>query len=378
VPKATKILVALVFLATFGSVGAGACWVIGATIHDAMRAEHWVKVKASVDAYSRGQVSYRYTFGGAEYKGDREGSFVLGGRDNLDSWHADMDAMLREAHDKRQPITVYVNPDDPRESMVDRTLRWKLLAMALPFAIGFGAVGLGALWAIGSTLLSGSAEAQPMVPGAAPVAQRRPSSGLGAQWGFTIVWNAIAFPIAFIAVPGIWESGEWIGLIVLLFPLIGVLMLWGAVSSTLSAIGAMFRSSRREGVDLNALAQAAKVAPPQLEPGAIVFARGMLSEDGQHGMAPVMSAPQPAAAAVLDPDAPPPVAPPTDAELARFEKVLAEHGKLDSRSRAELAKLPPSARKLVMAVLQGSSWIPKIVIAIVVAIIVVDLARSFL
>ena len=378
-PKATKILLALVFGVIFGGIGAAASYVMYRTIADSQRAESWVKVKASVDTYKRGTVSYRYTMGGAEYKGDRMGAFILGGRDNLDDWYGDMDRMLRRAVEKHEPITVYVNPDNPQESMIDHTLRWKLIAMIVPFAVGFGGVGLGAAWVMLSSLFTSDTPPATWTPGTPAPAARR-SSGLGGQWAFTIMWNAIALPISFIAVPGIWQSGEWIGLIILIFPLIGVLMLWGAISSTISAIVRAARSPRREeAVDLSALAEAARAAPPQ-DAGGTVFARGMLSGDGSSspspGVAPVVApSPASAAAAVLDPDALPPP-PPTDAELAKFEKVLKD-GKLDAHARAELAKLPPGARRLVMLVLQGGSWIPKIIVAIVVLIIIADFLRSF-
>lgn len=383
-PKATKILLALLFGAIFGGIGAGASYVMGKTIRDALRAESWVKVRADVDAYKRGgAVSYRYSFGGAEYKGDRMGAFILGGRDNLDDWYGDMDRMLRRAVEKREPITVYVNPDNPQESMIDHTLRWKLIAMIVPFAVGFGGVGIGAVWVLLGSLFTSEAQPATWTPGS-PAPPPRRSSGLGGQWAFTIMWNAIAIPIAFIAVPGIWQSGEWIGLIVLIFPLIGALMLWGAISSTISAIVRAIRSPRREeAVDLNALAQAARAAPPPPQEAAgTVFARGMISEDAPREtaaeMVPATISATPATAAAFDPDALAPAAtvPASDAELERFEKVL-KQGKLDAHARAELAKLPPAARKLVMLGLQGGSWIPKIIVAIVVLIIVADFLRSF-
>ena len=282
-PKATKILVALLFAAIFGSVGAGASWIMGKTIHDAMRAEDWVKVKARVDEWKSGTVSYRYSFDGTEYKGDRVGAFILGGRDNLDSWYSDMDRMLSRARDRHEPITVYVNPQDPRESMIDHTLRWKLVAMLSPFAVGFGGVGLGALWVVLTTLFAREPEPAAWAPGGAVTARApRRSSGLGGQWAMTIMWNAIAFPIAFIALPPLWESGEWIGLIVVIFPLIGLLLLWGAISLTISTVIGALRAPRREGVDVNALAQAARAAPPPRPEaaGGTVFARGMLADDG--------------------------------------------------------------------------------------------------
>jgi hypothetical protein len=58
--------------------------------------------------------------------------------------------------------------------------------------------------------------------------------GVVMLWVFAFFWNAISFPIAFLFVPEIWESGEWVGLFVLLFPLVGVLLLWGCIAGTIN------------------------------------------------------------------------------------------------------------------------------------------------
>jgi hypothetical protein len=162
----------------FGAGGAGPSWAIDKTIHDGMRAMDWVLVKATVDAFNRGQVSYRYTFQGREYKGDRMGSAILGGRDNLDSWHSDMASLLSAAQKEGKPISVFVNPDNPAESMIDRTIRWKLVLVFLPFALGFGGVGVGALWFLGKALVGESPSRMPQaaeIP-AAPAASGAPGT----------------------------------------------------------------------------------------------------------------------------------------------------------------------------------------------------------
>ena len=385
-PKATRILLALLFGAIFGGVGAAATYVGGKTIHDAMRAESWVKVKADVDAYKRGAVTYRYSVGGTQYKGDRMGAFILGGRDNLDDWYGDMDRMLRRAVEKREPITVYVNPDNPQESMIDRTLRWKLIAMILPFAVGFGGVGLGAAWVLLSTLFTSEAQPSTWTPGS-PVPPPRRSSGLAGQWAFTIMWNALAIPISYIAIPQIWQSGEWIGLIIVIFPLIGALMLWSSTWATIAAIVRAVRSPRREeAVDMNALAQAARAAPaapaaPE-DAGGTVFARGMISEDApatpgaDAAVAPASTTP--AAAAALDPDA---VSSPG---LERLERLLGNKG-VSPEQRAALAKMSPQERQMIEKASRFVAWLPKIIVGIIVLWIVVDfgtgilsLIRSFL
>ncbi|MBC8022733.1 MAG: DUF3592 domain-containing protein [Burkholderiales bacterium] len=155
-------LLCLVFAIPFGGIGAGASWVLGRMIYDGQRAEDWVRVKATVDSYdrSRGSVSYRYTFDGVEHRGDRLGANPIGGTDDVDAWHDGIAALMAAAQDGSKPLTVWVNPDSPSESMVDRTIRWKLAAFIVPFAFGFGGVGVAALWIFLRTLVRPAAEVE--------------------------------------------------------------------------------------------------------------------------------------------------------------------------------------------------------------------------
>ncbi len=57
-------------------------------------------------------------------------------------------------------------------------------------------------------------------------------TGVIMLWFFTIVWNAISFPAAFVVFPQVFEKHEYGPAFVLLFPLIGVLLLAGAIFST--------------------------------------------------------------------------------------------------------------------------------------------------
>lgn len=326
--KAGTLLACLVFALAFGAVGAGATWALVGTVRDGLRAADWVRVKATVDAFDRnGGVSYRYTVGGVEYHGDRLGASPLGGTDNLDSWHDDMRRLLSAAMDEKRPITVFVNPENPSQSMVDNTLRWKLVVAMLPFALGFGGVGVGALVVLLRTLTKREEAETP----ALPRVTRSASSGLGTTWLFTLMWNVISFPIAIIAVPGIIAEGEWVGLLVLLFPIIGVLLLWGAISATIAALKARLRAPRGEGVTLEALQAAA--AAPQPGEGATVFARRMISEEPEADAI----APSSAGAATLDADA-----------------------------------SPAMARKLA----QAAVWLPRIVIGAVILWVVFDFGSA--
>jgi hypothetical protein len=321
-------LVCLLFAVPFGAVGVGASWLLGRMVYDHQRSAEWVRVKATVDSFSRGKVQYRYRMGDVEYRGDRLGLNPLEGRDSIDSWQADMFNMLSAAKTAKKPIMVLVNPDNPAESMVDRTLRWKLVAFALPFALGFGAVGVGALFMFFRTLVR-----DPDAP-----AQPTRSRGILAAWLFAFMWNVISFPIAIAVIPGAWDDGQWGVMFVLIFPLIGVLLLWGAISTTIKAIGDMFR---REP-ELPTLLVPKAAAP--MNDG--VFARGMLGDTRPAATGAV------AASIDAGDDGLPP---PPDPAIARFEKLSGKS--LTAAEREQLDKMSPATRA-VMGKLEG--WLGRV------------------
>jgi hypothetical protein len=260
--KVGSVLLCLLFGLPFGGVGVWATHSIVETLSAARAARDWVKVRATVDAARletggsgsttyRAEATYRYRFDGRDYTGTRLGISAIGGSDNIDDWHEAIAGRLEDARTAGAPITVWVNPDNPAEAVVDREIRWKELIFLAPFSLAFGGVGVGSLVAM-VFVLRGTAPAwwgndvrEPArtrpgdlaspgtkSSGGEPAGQ----SGLGMLWVFTFFWNAISFPIAFLAVPDMVRDGEWLGLIVLLFPLIGVLLLWSCVSATIGAI----------------------------------------------------------------------------------------------------------------------------------------------
>ena len=228
---------ALAFLILFGGVGFGAFYVIGATIRDGLRAQDWVRTRAQVQHVDHGSVTYTYEWQGKRYSGDRAGTFILGGTSDVDDWDDRMEAAIRAAQQEEKPFTVFVNPENPSESMANNEIRWKLLAIALPFGIGFGGGGLAAFILIGrsalpkkqrSALGGGSSAGVPML-------KPRTREALW-QWAVAAVWNGVAFPIALIALPEMWEKREWFPVILLsIFPLVGMLILWSALGSTVNA-----------------------------------------------------------------------------------------------------------------------------------------------
>lgn len=256
-------LFALVFLITFGGVGFGASWGIVSMFRDSFRADDWVLVQAKVDDTalnsirgSKGGTSYeaegayRYTVGGKQYVSRQLGFSLLGGSDNIGDWQESMAAFLQEAKEKGKTIPVYVNPDNPAEAVVDRDVRWALVLFMAVFAVVFGGVGVGALIGIGviwfgknkskagkRAIRQHAAERnRAAVAGARSATVASAASGVGMLWVFALFWNAIAFPAAILVIPQILESGEWAGLLILIFPFVGLLVLWGAIAQTIGLL----------------------------------------------------------------------------------------------------------------------------------------------
>ena len=118
----------MLFGLLFFSVGAGFL-VLGVipNIWDALRMQEWSQVPAEVEAlelktnHSDDSTTYqviarfRYDYKGQHYSGSRVG-IADGGSDNIGDWHRD--TWRRLGSDDR--IHVWVNPEDPTESVYDR------------------------------------------------------------------------------------------------------------------------------------------------------------------------------------------------------------------------------------------------------------------
>lgn len=152
--KATKdrigaAIAALGFLAIFGGLGALGLWFTVGSIVDGLRARDWVPVQASITHVDTGTATFAYSWQDRRYHSDRVGTFKPGGSTDLDDWEERMDKLIGDAVDAKKPVTVFVNPADPAEAMLDREIRWKfvLVIMGVSF-VSFAAgsiafVGIG-------------------------------------------------------------------------------------------------------------------------------------------------------------------------------------------------------------------------------------------
>lgn len=147
----------------FAAVGLGVlCLSVVPTLHDWTRMQSWRPVEAHLEAaalqHHRGskggstqsvEARYRYSVGGREFHGERVA--IADGADNVGDFQSELGAALEDALRQERAITVWVNPDDPAEAIIDRSLRPGLLALKLVFVVAFGGVGFGVLYALWRT-----------------------------------------------------------------------------------------------------------------------------------------------------------------------------------------------------------------------------------
>jgi hypothetical protein len=206
------IVTCLLFAVLFGGIGGFTGYLAGSMVYDGYRARDWIKVRAEVVS----EDAYRYVYDGKSRVSTRLGLMRIGS-DDVDGWTAGIVDVLEKARKENRPITVYVNPDDPEEALVDRAIHWKFVAAMMPFVFGFGGVGAAALWIMAGKVHHGL--------GGSP-------GPLATLWLVTFFWNVIAFPLTAVALPDMIEDGEWMGLLILLFPAVGLLLLYGALAGT--------------------------------------------------------------------------------------------------------------------------------------------------
>jgi len=165
-----------------------------------------------------------------DYEGLRVG--IHSGSDNIGSWQQDTYNRLHEAWKAERPVPCWFDPADPQQAVLDRATRWELVGFMFIFPLVFGLAGGGIAW-FGISLWRKRGRPAPDGRVQARQAVIRADGGSGCVlWVFAIIWNAISWAVtAALLMDG---KAPWpVALLLALFPLIGLLLLWGAVQSTL-------------------------------------------------------------------------------------------------------------------------------------------------
>ena len=201
-----------------------------------MSAQNWPSVKGQLHhsdvEHIRGDDSttyktiakYSYTVDGERYDADRV-SFQRGS-DSFYDYHSELEAKLRNDQAYNGGITVFYDPKEPYESVLDRSWRWDYIAFHVGFVLLFGGVGIGIMIA-GSYM-----QRQPLLDPTKSSGSIS-SSTLGKRWGL-FVCSAVFLGFStfgFVLIPQELEKNNYWILLFLLIPGIGLLLLqswWSA------------------------------------------------------------------------------------------------------------------------------------------------------
>lgn len=137
---------------------------------------------------------YRYVVDGKPYESGRIGT-GRGGMDNIGTWQHDWFRQLKAARDAGRPVTAWVDPARPWRAVLDRSVRWSMVAFHMPFALVFTGVGLAALWGACYLLVTPARElareggARRRMLGDSQVRD-------GALWLMALFWCGLSWPMA--------------------------------------------------------------------------------------------------------------------------------------------------------------------------------------
>jgi hypothetical protein len=167
------------------------------------------------------QARYRYAFDGRSHEGTRVGIHRTGS-DNIGTWQRDWHERLADAQASGRPVTAWVDPHEPGRSMLDRGVRWSMVALHIPFALIFPVVSgfaTRAFWRLLRLPAQELARASPLRPS---TGRRRKLEGR-ALWQFAGAWCVVSWPMAAL----VWlEPAPWMPrTIVSLFALLGLWLL---------------------------------------------------------------------------------------------------------------------------------------------------------
>lgn len=241
----------MLFALPFFGIGVWMLLSVGSTFVEAWQMNSWVQTEAHLirGGYETNHDSdsttyeafadYEYTIEGRRYEGDR---VSLGsGSDNIGSYQEDVGRKLRSAASSDRSIQVFVDPQNPSDSIFDRGVRWGLIGFKSIFLFAFGGIGLGLLIAAWrapkekDATLPEYQDAPWLMNDNWQTATIKSSSknSMWFAWGFAALWNLISVPLPFLLYEEVVEKANYLALVALLFPLVGIGLLVWAVKRTL-------------------------------------------------------------------------------------------------------------------------------------------------
>jgi len=245
-----KIFMTIFALPFFGT-GVWMAWSIGNAFFDAYRMQDWVQVEAQLsaggyeshsgdDSYTyEAYAKYAYQYDGRHLNGNRVS--IAGGADNIGDYQQDLGRRLNNAHARGETIVVFVDPNSPTDSIIDRSIRWSMIGFKSIFLFVFGGVGLGLLILVWRAPKEKDktdpryAESPWLLNDDWQTAAIRSSSkaSMYGMWAFAALWNLISAPLPFVMYDEVVNKKNYLALVALLFTAVGIGLLGWAIRLTL-------------------------------------------------------------------------------------------------------------------------------------------------
>ena len=238
------------FSLPFAGFGVFMLFMIGTELMDAAEMRGWQPVQARLltAGYEThtdedgstwlAYATYEYTWHTQAYTGDRVA--IAHGADNIGGYQKKLGNRLAGAMSRGETVTAWVDPESPSQSIIDRNPRWGLLAFKSIFVFVFGGVGFGLM----IFTIRAPKEKDPEAPEFAntpwlvndawqgDAIRSGSKASMWGAWAFATLWNLIAMPLPFLLYGEVTEKENYAALIGLVFPLVGVGLLYWAVSRT--------------------------------------------------------------------------------------------------------------------------------------------------
>jgi len=218
-------------------------------IYDGWRMQSWQSTQAKLLATDldrntsgntdtfKASARYEYTLEGQRYTSTRVA--IADMADNIGDFQEKLARRIRTAFHNQKPITIWYDPQNPANSIINRDIRWGLVAFKMIFVIVFGGFGFALVYFSFKSKKEIRSQAEQMQPWLTRPEWKNgeiksgAKTGMVAAWGVSIFWNAISFPATIAVLPEIMEKREYKALAVFAFPLIGLGLLYWAIKKTL-------------------------------------------------------------------------------------------------------------------------------------------------
>lgn len=246
----SKIAMTLFALPFFG-FGVWMFWSISGVLYQSWQMQDWVEVEAKLgrggyethrgddsDTY-QAYADYSYSYGGQRYSGNRVS--LSEGADNIGEFQENTGRRLQNAAANGVAIVIYVKPEAPHESIIDPNIRWGLIGFKAIFVFVFGSVGLGLLIFVWRRKAAKDASRPEFVKSPwllndnwqSATIRSSSKTAMWAAWAFATFWNLISAALPFVVYQEVTRKDNYIALLGLLFPLVGIGLLTWAIRRTL-------------------------------------------------------------------------------------------------------------------------------------------------